>query len=125
MVITNLITDILLAFVVFIAFFSCVGVLVMHNAYQRLQFCSAVVAFCPLLIAISVWINHPDVTSRIKVVLVAAFLLVMNSALGTATAKATRIRNISHWEPHANEKIPIVGSDAVAGEQGAVQEHQA
>jgi multisubunit Na+/H+ antiporter MnhG subunit len=125
MALTNLITDLLLGFAVFIAFVSCIGVLVMRNAYQRLQFCSVVVAFCPLLISVAVWINHTDITSRIKVVLVAAILLVMNSVLATATAKATRIRNMSHWEPHANEKILIVGSDEVAGEDGAVQEHQA
>jgi multisubunit Na+/H+ antiporter MnhG subunit len=125
MALTNLITDVLLAFAVFIAFASCIGVLVMRNAYQRLQFCSVVVAFCPLLIGAAVWMNHPDITSRIKVVLVAAILFVMNSALATATAKATRIRNMSHWEPHANEKIPIVGSGKVAGEDGAVEEHQA
>lgn len=125
MALTNLITEVLLALAVLMAFFSCIGVLVMRNAYQRLQFCSVVVAFCPLLIGIAVWMNHPDITSRIKVVLVAAILLVTNSALATATAKATRIRNMSRWEPRADEKIPIAGSDQVAGEDGAVQEHQA
>jgi multisubunit Na+/H+ antiporter MnhG subunit len=125
MALTEIITGILLGLAVLMAVFSCVGVLAMRNAFQRLQFCSAVVAFCPVLIAMAVWMGHPDATARIKVLLVGLVLLVMNSVLATATAKATRIRETSHWEPHADEKIPIVGRDTIAGAHGSGEEHRA
>jgi len=125
MALTEIITGILLGLAVLIAFLSCVGVLAMRNAFQRLQFASAVVAFCPVLIAMAVWMGHRDASARIKVLLVGLVLLVMNSVLATATAKATRIHETSHWEPHADEKIPIVGRDEIAGSRGSGEEHRA
>ena len=78
-----------------------------------------------MLIAMAVWVGHPDATARIKVLLVGLVLLVMNSVLATATAKAARIRETSHWEPHPDENIPVVGRDEIAGAHGAGEEHRA
>jgi multisubunit Na+/H+ antiporter MnhG subunit len=125
MALMHLIIAGLLACAVLIALFSCLGVLVMKDAYQRLQFCSVVAAFCPLLIGAAVWLDHPAPAARIKVVLIGAILIVMNSVLATATAKAARIREVSRWEPHADEKIPIVGRHALAGQGGAAPENKA
>jgi hypothetical protein len=45
--------------------------------------------------------------------------------LTNATAKAVRIRQAGHWEPHPEEKIPVIGREEVAGTYGATEDHEA
>ena len=80
-----IITGTLLAVAVALAMVCSIGVMVMRDAYQRLQFSAPVVAVSMLLIAIAVFIEEPDSQARIKVVLIYVSLLVTNSTLNHAT----------------------------------------
>jgi monovalent cation/proton antiporter MnhG/PhaG subunit len=120
-----IIIGILLGIAVLLAILCSVGVMVMRDAFQRLHFPAVVVTLSTLLIAIAVWVEEKDPQARIKVILIGLLLFVMNSVLTAATAKAVRIHQQGHWEPHPEEKIPVIGRDEVAGTYGASEDHEA
>ena len=120
-----IIVGILVGLAVLIAIVCSVGVMVMRDAYQRLQYSAVVVTLSVLLIAIAVWIEEKDPQARVKVILIGFTLFLMNSVLTSATAKAVRINEQKHWEPHPEEQIPVIGREEVAGTYGATEDHQA
>jgi multisubunit Na+/H+ antiporter MnhG subunit len=111
-------TGILLGAAVVLAILCAVGVLVMRDPLQRLQFSAAVVGLSAGLIAVAVWLEESDAQARIKVLLIWAVLFVMNSILTHATARAFRIRRVGRWRPQPEEGIPVIGRNAAAGQQG-------
>lgn len=112
-----IITGILLAGAVALAFLCSLGVLVMRDALQRLHFSAAVVSISAGLIAIAVWIEDADAQARIKVVLIAGVLFLMNTVLTQATARAVHIHRTGHWPPRPEDNIPVIGRDQYAGEE--------
>jgi monovalent cation/proton antiporter MnhG/PhaG subunit len=110
-----IITGALLAVAVALAIVCSIGVLVMRDAYQRLHFSAPVVTISMLLITIAVFIEEPDSQARIKVVLIFVLLLLMNSILSHATARAIRIRQVGHWEVDEKENVPLVENKGIAG----------
>jgi monovalent cation/proton antiporter MnhG/PhaG subunit len=120
-----IVTSVLLGLAVLLSFICCIGVAVMRDAFQRLHFSAVVVTFPALLIVIAVWVDETDPQARIKVILVGVLLFLMNAVLTNATAKAVRIRQAGHWEPHPEEKIPVIGREEVAGTYGATEDHEA
>lgn len=120
-----IIIGVLVGIAVGLAIICSIGVMVMRDAFQRLHFSAVVVTFSTLLIAIAVWVEEKDPQPRIKVILIGVILFVMNSVLTSATAKAVRIQQTGHWEPHPEEKIPVIGRDEVAGTHGATEDHEA
>jgi monovalent cation/proton antiporter MnhG/PhaG subunit len=120
-----IVVGILAGIAVLLAIISSVGVMVMRDAYQRMHFSAIMVTFSTLLIAIAVWIEEKDPQARVKVILIGVTLFVMNSVLTSATAKAVRIHEKKHWEPHPEEQIPVIGRDEVAGTYGTTEDHEA
>jgi monovalent cation/proton antiporter MnhG/PhaG subunit len=108
-----------------LAIICSIGVMVMRDAFQRLHFSAIVVTVTTLLIVIAVWVEEKDPQPRIKVVFIGIILFVMNSVLTAATAKAVRIHQQRHWEPHPEEQIPVIGREEVAGVHGATEDHEA
>ncbi|MBV8780439.1 MAG: monovalent cation/H(+) antiporter subunit G [Phycisphaerae bacterium] len=102
------ITGSLVGVAVLLAILCALGLAIMRDAYQRLHFTTPVVSISSLLIAIAVWLEDGDWQARIKVILIALILCVMNAILSHATARAVRIRNVARWEIKAEEAIPIV-----------------
>jgi multicomponent Na+:H+ antiporter subunit G len=73
---------------------SCLGVLAMRDAYDRLHFTSPATTIAPLAIA-----------AGIKALLVALLLLVTNPVLTHATARAGRIRQFGEWTVQPGEQV--------------------
>jgi multisubunit Na+/H+ antiporter MnhG subunit len=88
---------------------------VMRDAYQRLHFSAPVVIISMLLIVIAVFVEESDRQARIKVTLIFVLMLVMNSVLSHATARAIRIRQMGRWNPSAEEQIPVLEDKELAG----------
>ena len=65
-----ILTTTLLIVAVLLANVCAIGVLVMRDAYQRLQYATPVVCFSTLCTAVAVWLEDPDPQARIKVVLI-------------------------------------------------------
>lgn len=110
------VTGILLALAVGLALLCSLGLAVMRDPWQRLQFTTPVVAWSAGLIAVAVWLAEGDWQARIKVLLVAGLLFVMNAILASATARAARIRRAGRWPLHRDENVPIVGDDGSTGD---------
>jgi monovalent cation/proton antiporter MnhG/PhaG subunit len=110
-----IITGSLLGAAVALTIVCSIGLLVMRDAYQRLQFCSPVVSVSMFLIVIAVFIEESDSQARFKVVLIYVLSLVVNSILSHATARAIRIRQEGQWSPTKEEEIPVVEDKGIAG----------
>ena len=117
-----LITGSLLAIAVAIAILSAFAASVMRDAFQRIHYSVPIVSLSIGLIAIAVWIEDTDPQARIKVLLIGVILLIMNSILTHATAKAFYIRTQHHFEPLAEDHVPVVGRDRPAEEAGSQKE---
>jgi multicomponent Na+:H+ antiporter subunit G len=84
---------------------SCLGVLVMRNAYDRLHFTSPATTIAPLAIAAAVVVEERLSAAGIKALLIALVLLVTNPVLTHATARAGRIREFGEWTVQPGERV--------------------
>ncbi|MGA9884644.1 MAG: monovalent cation/H(+) antiporter subunit G [Candidatus Acidiferrales bacterium] len=84
------------------------GVAVMRTALERLHFSAPLSSFGVALVACAVWIDDPSWQARLKVILIAIIMFLMNAILSHATARAIRIREEKHFEPEPSEEIPLV-----------------
>jgi len=84
---------------------SCVGVLVMRDAYDRLHFTAPATTIAPLAIAAAIVLEERLSAAGIKALLVALALLVTNPVLTHATARAARIRQYGEWTVQEGEQV--------------------
>ncbi|HET6145221.1 MAG TPA: monovalent cation/H(+) antiporter subunit G [Candidatus Acidoferrales bacterium] len=110
-----MIASILVSVSVALAIVSSIGLGIAKEAFERLHFSSAVTSFSAGLIVVAVWLDDPDWQSRLKVILVAVILFVMNSVLSHATARAIRIREAKHLQPEPIDKIPLITRENPTG----------
>jgi multisubunit Na+/H+ antiporter MnhG subunit len=75
------------------------GVAIMEDALQRLHFSAAVTSFSTGLIVAAVWLDDPNWQARLKALLIAIVLFVMNSVLSHSTARAIRVRESKQLHP--------------------------
>ena len=108
------ITGSLLGVAVLLAFLCSIGLLVMRDAFQRMQFATPIVTISILLITIGIWIEDGEWQARIKSALIALILFLMNAVLSHATTRAIRIREVGRLEISAEEAIPTVDENGKA-----------
>jgi multicomponent Na+:H+ antiporter subunit G len=87
-----------------VTLFSCLGVLVMRDAYDRLHFTAPAATLAPVAIAAAVVLEERFSAAGVKAVLVALVLVVTNPVLSHATARAARIRQFGHWTVQEREQ---------------------
>ena len=76
---------------------SCLGVLLMRDAFDRLHYTTPAATIAPVTIAAAVVLEERLSAAGIKAVLIALVLVVTNPVLGHATARAARIRQFGEW----------------------------
>ena len=85
--------DILVALGVSAQLASCLGLLAMRTAIDRLHYAGAATGVGPALIAAAVCVREGFFTSNgLNAVVVAVLLALLGAALSTATARAIRLR---------------------------------
>ena len=85
--------DVLVALGVAIELASCVGLLAMRTAIDRIHYAGAGTVAGPALIAAAVCVEEGLFTTNgLNAVLVAFLLAILGAALATATARAIRLR---------------------------------
>jgi monovalent cation/proton antiporter MnhG/PhaG subunit len=96
------IVAVLLGFGVASVLLSCLGVLVMRDALDRLHFTAPAATIAPVLLAVAVLVEEPLSSAGLKAVLVALLLVITTPVLSHATARAVRIREHGRWRmlPH-------------------------
>jgi monovalent cation/proton antiporter MnhG/PhaG subunit len=95
---------VLLALGVGVTLLSCLGVLVMRDAYDRLHYTAPAAVLAPVAIAAAVVLEERLSAAGIKAVLVALVLVATNPVLGHATARAARIRQFGEWRVREEER---------------------
>jgi multisubunit Na+/H+ antiporter MnhG subunit len=87
------VVDVLVALGVAIELASCVGLLAMRTAIDRIHYAGAGTVVGPALIAAAVCVEEGLFTTNgLNAVLVAFLLAILGAALSTATARAIRLR---------------------------------
>jgi monovalent cation/proton antiporter MnhG/PhaG subunit len=85
---------------------SCLGMLAMREALDRLHFTAPASTLGPVLIAAAVLVEEPFSSAGIKAVIVALLIVVTTPVLSHATARAARIREHGRWLLLPNEIKP-------------------
>lgn len=113
------IAAVLVSIAVGLALACSIGVGIMQNALQRLHFSAPVTSLSVALIACAVWIDDPNWQARLKVVLIAGIMFLMNAILSHATARAIRIREDRRFKPEPSESVSLIarGSAAAAPDE--------
>lgn len=88
MTLKQVVVAILLTVGVGVQLWSCLGVLVMRNALDRLHFTGPATAIGPVAIAAAIIVKESLSTMGVKAVLVALILFVTNPVLTHATGRA-------------------------------------
>ena len=81
----------------------CLGLVVRRNAFDRLHYAAAASTLPPFLIAAAVLVAEGWTAPGIDALVVAVLLLVLNTTLVHATARAGRIRRHGSLEPSRRE----------------------
>jgi multicomponent Na+:H+ antiporter subunit G len=98
----------LVGLAVLVGVLSCVGVFVARDPYDSLHFTAPASVLSPVLIAIAVVIEEGiGSQAGIKSIVVALLLIVLNTVLVHATARAARIRAAGRWELEPAEKATL------------------
>jgi monovalent cation/proton antiporter MnhG/PhaG subunit len=95
---------VLLVLGVGVTLMSCLGVLLMRNAYDRLHYTGPAAVLAPVAIAAAVVLEERLSAAGVKAVLVALVLVTTNPVLGHATARAARIRQFGEWTVREEER---------------------
>ena len=97
--------DVLVGLGVAIELASCVGLLAMRTAIDRIHYAGAGTVAGPALIAAAVCVEEGLFTTNgLNAVLVAVMLAILGAALATATARAIRLRERGTLESTAAER---------------------
>jgi multisubunit Na+/H+ antiporter MnhG subunit len=81
----------------------CLGLVLKRNVFDRLHYAGAASALPPLPIAAAVLLEEGWTTAGINALVVALLLLVLNTTLLHATARAGRLRRYGSLEPSSGE----------------------
>jgi len=105
---------------VLIALLSSWLMLRMKDEYQMMHFMSPPASFSVVLITIAIFLQQGRKPESFKALFVVGVLILMNSIVTHATARAFRIREIKNWKPLEGEEVPLKHSDEpiIPGESG-------
>jgi multicomponent Na+:H+ antiporter subunit G len=100
----DLLVTALLVVGVAVTLFSCLGVLLMRDPYDRLHYTGPAAVVAPVAIAAAVVLSEGLSAAGVKAVLIALVLVTTNPVLGHATARAARIRELGEWTVRDEER---------------------
>jgi multicomponent Na+:H+ antiporter subunit G len=89
-----------------VTIFSCVALVLVKGFFNRLHYLAPVTTVSITLLLAAVIIQYGWGQAAIKTFLVWFVLLLINAVLTHATARAARVRELGHWTPDPEEKIP-------------------
>ena len=108
MSVVDVLVAVLVGLAVLVSVLSCVGVLMASDADDGLHYTAPASVVSPVLIAVAVVIEEGiGSQAGIKSIVVALLLIVLNTVLVHATARAARIRKRGRWTLEPAEKATI------------------
>jgi multisubunit Na+/H+ antiporter MnhG subunit len=112
----NVIIDVLLGAAVLVTLASAVGVLAMHDVYQKVHFVTPLALIAPLLVGLAVLVESGWTVNSSLIWLALLFVVAGSPFLSHATIRAARIRETGHWQAGA---APSGGPDRRTGDRAA------
>ena len=98
----------LLGGVVLSCWLGCLGMWRMREPMQALNYLSLPGSIGSVLLAAAVFLRTGNSQASWKTVLICVILLVINSAVTHATARAFRTRDVGHWQPRPEDVVERV-----------------
>lgn len=111
MTVSDWTVNILLFVLLAITIFCCIALVFVQDFFNRLHYLAPVTSVSITLLLLAVAVKSGWGQATIKTLLIWFVLLLINSVLTHATARAARVREMGHWTPDAKEKIPGAGGD--------------
>jgi monovalent cation/proton antiporter MnhG/PhaG subunit len=105
---------VLLGLVVLLCWLGVLGMIRMREPTQALHYLSLPATAGAIFLAVAVLISQGPRQAFWKVFLIAVVLLVSNSVVTHATARAFRARKLGHWEPRDGDPIEFVQEERKA-----------
>jgi multisubunit Na+/H+ antiporter MnhG subunit len=106
--VVDLVVGVLVGGAVVIGVLSCLGLLAVRDAFDGLHYSAPASVVSPVLIAVAIVIEDGlGSQAAIKAILVALLLIVLNTVLVHATARAARIRTAGRWQLEPAEKATL------------------
>jgi len=93
----QVVADVLLGLAVVTTLGASVGVLVMHDAYQKLHFVTPAALVAPLLVALAIFVQMGLVENTGETFLALLFMVIAGPFLSHATIRAIRVREMGDW----------------------------
>lgn len=87
------------------ALVSSIGVLMARDFYERLHYMGPVGSLGVVATAGALLLKEPFTSAGLKVIMVTLLLVISNSVLTHATARAGRIHQLGDWRPKRGEDI--------------------
>lgn len=101
----NLAVEVLLGLTVAVAWLSCIGMLAMDNVLDALHYLAPVTTVASFALLAAVVVAEGAGQAAMKTILICMVLLLINSVLSHATARAFRVREKGDWKPQTGEQI--------------------
>lgn len=101
----HIVIDVLLVTGAGAALLSSLGILVVRDFYERLHYMGPTGSVGAVAVVASLLLKDSFSSSSIKVIFVGVLLVISNSVLTHATARAGRIHQLGDWKPQKGENI--------------------
>lgn len=86
----------------------------MKDEYQMMHFMSPPASVSIIFITVAIFLQQGRKPESFKALFITVVLLMMNSVVTHATARAFRIRESrEHWHPQQGEEVPTKASDEI------------
>ena len=109
----HLVINALVCFSVGVTVFFSFAMLRMRDAYQQIHFMSPPAALGAPLLALAILLQQGVKPESFKAFFIVFILLLMNSIVSHATARAFRIRENPDRPPAPNQEVPISATDEI------------
>jgi multisubunit Na+/H+ antiporter MnhG subunit len=110
--------DTLLGAAVLVVLASALGLLLMHDVYQKVHFVTPISLVAPILVAVAVTVQEGYREATGQTWLAVAILAVAAPFLCHATARAARIRECGDWRNHNRPRPAGPASDRQGSQPG-------
>ena len=109
----TLFIEAVLAIAVLVTLLSVLGMMRMRDPYQRMHYISPPASLAALCIAAAIFLQQGLKPESFKALFTALVLIVMNTAVTHAAARAFRVAETKDWHPQPGEEVPVLASDEV------------
>ena len=89
----------------------------MRDEYQMLHFLSPPASLSAIFITVAIFLQQGRKPESFKALFIVGILLMINSVVTHATARAFRLRKIENWRPREGEEVPVQAGDKPVAEE--------